>query len=267
VKRLVGFGLAATFVLLPATAMAEPASEPPGDTAPVAPDQPPLPEEEASAPAQDPEPVTAPEPVPAPEPAVAPEVSATTTPETETTTSDAPGKSDGPVARNEPGQWGMSFVFGGLAPLSIAGIQDHAVNRLLFTELGFRRVLQDGWVVPFSVGAGVFHHNPETGGKQNDVGLAATVGILRYFRPWRRIAPHGGGNLHVHYLDPTGDNNWLVTLLATGVVGIEYYVGDRVSLLLQGEAGVGVNILDEIVQVRAATQIAAGGQMGLVFYF
>jgi hypothetical protein len=146
-------------------------------------------------------------------------------------------------------------------------MDNHAINRLLFTELGFRRVFDNGWVVPFSIGAGIFHHNPDTGGSQNDVGLAFTVGVLRYFRTWRRIAPHGGGNVRLHYLDPTGSANWRINLIFSGLLGIEYFVGDRVSLLLQGEVGIGVSILDQLQQVRAATQVPAGGQMGLVFYF
>jgi hypothetical protein len=128
-------------------------------------------------------------------------------------------------------------------------------------------VINDKWVIPFGIGAGVFHHEPDSGPAQNDVGLSASVGALRSFRVWRRIAPYVGGNLHIHYLDPTGDNNWLVALGFGPVIGIEYFFRDRVSLLLQGQAMVGLNIFDGLLQVQAATQIAAGGQMGLVFYF
>jgi hypothetical protein len=170
------------------------------------------------------------------------------------------------VRRAGEGDWGMQFTFGGLAPLSIAGIRDHGVNRLLMTELGFRRVTEN-FIIPFSIGAGVFHHNPEEGNAQNDAGLAASVGILKPFRVWRRISPYAGGMLHLHYLDPTGDNNWLVNFSIGPVIGTEFYIGDRVSLLFQGQFDVGANVFDGLTQVRAATSIAAGGQTGLVFYF
>jgi len=174
---------------------------------------------------------------------------------------------DSPVDRAEDGMWAMQFTFGGLAPLSIAGINDYGVNRLLFTELGFRRVFKRV-ILPFSVGAGVFHHNPDgAGGSQNDAGLAATVGVLVPFRVWRRISPYAGGQFHLHYLDPTGDNNWLVNVALGPVLGIEFYIAHRVSLLFQGQALVGINIFDGLTQVAAATSIMAGGQTGLIFYF
>jgi hypothetical protein len=171
-----------------------------------------------------------------------------------------------PVERAKAGMWGMQFTFGGLAPLSIAGIDNHGVNRLLFTELGFRRVF-DRIIIPFSVGAGVFHHNPDNGSSQNDAGLAATFGVLVPFRVWRRISPYAGGQVHFHYLDPTGVNNWLVNFSLGPVIGIEFYIAHRVSLLLQGQAQVGINVFDGLTQVSAATSIAAGGQTGLIFYF
>lgn len=171
------------------------------------------------------------------------------------------------VRRSEPGDWGMQFTFGGLAPLSIAGVRDHGVNRLLLTELGFRRVTKN-LIIPFSLGAGVFHHNPDGDpGTQNDAGVAATFGVLKPFRVWRRIAPYVGGMLHVHYLDPTGVNNWLVNFAIGPVIGTEFFIGDRVSLLFQGQFDLGINVFDGLTQVRAATSIAAGGQTGLVFYF
>lgn len=178
-----------------------------------------------------------------------------------------------PVVRAVPGNWGMSFVFGGLAPLSIAGINDYGVNRLLFSEIGFRKVTKN-WIVPFSIGAGVFRHKVDADDdamvdeiRQYDVGLAASVGLLRSFKVWRRIAPYVGGKVHVHYLDPTGDKNWLVNFSLGPVLGIEYYVADRVSLLLQSQIGVGINVLSGTAQIEAGTSLAAGGQMGLVFYF
>ena len=171
------------------------------------------------------------------------------------------------IVRAEAGNWGMQFVFGGLAPMSIAGVNRFAVNRLLFSEIGVRRVFKRV-VLPFSVGLGVFHQNPDgSAGNQNDFGLSASMGVLVPFRVWRRIAPYVGGSFHIRYLDPTGDNNWLVGFSIGPLLGIEYYVAHRVSLLLQANATLGINIFDSLTQIGANTNISAGGQMGLVFYF
>lgn len=228
-------------------------------------------------PAPSPEPAPAPEPAPEPTPEPAPEPAPVVSARTNVDPIDMPGDDDGgkkrklspesPVETGKAGDWAMEFVFGGLGPLSIAGTDSHGVNRLLFSEIGFRRIFKRV-AIPFSIGAGVFNHNPDgNGGTQNDAGLSATIGIRVGFRPWRRIAPYWGGFFNVQYLDPTGDNNWLVRLALGPVIGIEYYIAHRVSLLLQGQAGVGVNIFDGLTQVSASTNISAGGQLGLLFYF
>ena len=226
----------------------------------------------------DAEPVAAPAPEPEPEPAVTPSAGQ----DVEVAPRRPRGGRDGDddddddddgrrgmrrsVRRAEAGDWGMQFTFGGLAPLSIAGVRDLGVNRLLVTELGFRRVTEN-WIIPFSIGAGVFHHNPDDGSSQNDAGLSASFGLLKPFRVWRRISPYAGGMFHFHYLDPTGANNWLVNVSIGPVIGTEFYVGDRVSLLFQGQFDVGINAFDGLTQVHASTSLAAGGQTGLVFYF
>ncbi len=199
----------------------------------------------------------------------APEVASAgaTPPRQNSFASAGPVEEDGsPVARAKPGQFGMQFTFGGLAPLSIAGINDLGVGRLLFSEIGFRRVTER-LIIPFSIGAGVFHHSIEGGSKQNDFGLAASVGVLKPFRVWRRISPYFGGMFHVHYVDPTGPDNWLVNVAIGPTIGTEFYIGHRVSLLFQADARVGINAFDGLTQVSAATSLAAGGQTGLVFYF
>ncbi|MBK8234938.1 MAG: hypothetical protein IPK74_05240 [Deltaproteobacteria bacterium] len=178
-------------------------------------------------------------------------------------------RGDGPrrnVRRGEPGDWGMQFTFGGLAPLSIAGIRDHGINRLLMTELGFRRVTKP-LIVQFSLGAGVFNHSPREGESENDAGISASLALLRPFRVWRRISPYAGGMLHFHYVDPDGRANWMFNFSFGPVIGTEFYIGDRVSLLFQGQADLGITAFHGLMQVRAATSISAGGQTGLIFYF
>lgn len=216
-----------------------------------------------------------PEPIPEPEPVVAVEPTSTVAVVAAVDDEVAPRvrqrrpdeDDEGPVERFEPGQWGMQFVFGGLAPMSFGGLRDFGVNRLTFTEIGFRRVLNNNWMVPFSVGAGIFAHSPSEGSSQNDVGLATSVGVQRYFRVWRRIAPFAGGRFGLHYTEPNGRANWMVGVRLGPVLGIEYFVGHRVSLSLQGNALLGVGIFSGLLQIEVATQLDAGGQTGLTFYF
>lgn len=249
------------------TTTPEPPAEPAGPATPEAPDVPETPTDPESEPVLvDPTAEPNPAPEPTPEPEIAPSAhDDEVAPLARTRQRD----DDGPVARFEPGQWGMQFTFGGLAPLTVAGLRDFGVNRLMFTELGFRRVLSDDWMIPFSIGAGVFHHNPEASGSesQNDVGLAASVGVQRYFRVWRRIAPYVGGRFRLDYSEPNGRANWRVGFGLGPALGIEYFVGDRVSLSMQGEALVGIYTFAGLLQVEVATRMTAGGQMGLTFYF
>ena len=66
------------------------------------------------------------------------------------------------MARFEPGQWGMQFTFGGLAPLTVAGLRDFGINRLTFTELGFRRVLLVNALVSSAFIAAIGLFRPDT---------------------------------------------------------------------------------------------------------
>lgn len=179
-----------------------------------------------------------------------------------------PGEAAEPVVRAGPGNWGMTFIFGGLAPLSVAGLGDQSLgDGLMFTEIGVRRVFKRV-VVPFSFGAGVSQRQ-STGATKPTVsaGLSASVAVLKGFRVWRRIAPYFGGFLHTHYVDAAGPNNWLVNISVGPILGIEYYLGDRVSLYGQGIVGVGPSLSKTSIQWVAHTAIAAGGQLGLTFYF
>ena len=243
------------------------------------PEPPDLPEEpaepeEPEAP-EEPEEPAVPEPAATPQPAPAP--ASTTTPVFQATDteaaplaarSDDDDDDDGErkVKTREDGDWAMSFVFGGLAPMSISGINDFTVNRLLFSELGFRKVLPKV-VIPFSVGAGVFSHRPSGTSSLGDVGLAASFAVLADFRRGKRVIPHAGAALHLHYVEPSGPSNYLINIALGPVIGIEYFFASRVSLLLQGKLNIGFNILDGLTQVDVATLVAAGGQMGLSFYF
>jgi hypothetical protein len=226
-------------------AAAQPASEPPASEQPVA-EQPP-------AVAEQPAPKDSPAPAPAAEPAATADVN-------------KPGTRT--VMRAVPGNWGMTFIFGGLGPLSVAGHGDQPLaDGLIFTEIGVRRVFKK-IVLPFSFGAGITHRTREgTTRPEVSAGVSGSIAVLRGFRVWRRIAPYFGGFLHAHYIDAPGPNNWLVNIGVGPILGIEYYLADRVSLYGQGEFAIGPDISKQSVQLVARAMMAAGGQLGLTFYF
>jgi hypothetical protein len=181
----------------------------------------------------------------------------------------AAGKSS-PVERPIAGDMGMSFGFGGLAPMNVNGIVGIPVNRAFVTEVGLRYMVADKWVLPFSVGMGLLNFSPDGGGDaQTDLGLSFTVGVQRYFRTWRRIAPFWGVKLHLHYADPTGPSNYVVQLAVGPSLGIEYFIADRVSLSMEYLLFLGFQFAGGAggTQVGFGTQLWMGGQMTLTFYF
>lgn len=205
------------------------------------------------APAASPTPATSPAPT---APAVAPEPAGPNPP-------DRP-----PVIRAAPGNWGMTFIFGGLGPLSLGGLGDQSLSDgLLFTEIGVRRVFKK-IVLPFSFGAGLTHRSrTATSRPEIAAGVSASIAVLRGFRVWRRIAPYYGGFLHMHYLDAPGPDNWLFNITIGPILGIEYFIADRVSLYGQGILGIGPDIQKNTIRLAAQAVMAAGGQLGLTFYF
>ena len=175
---------------------------------------------------------------------------------------------DSPVVRAAAGNWAMTFTFGGLGSLTTNGILDQKAGNLLFTEVGFRAVLSSV-TIPFSVGLGLANVTNRIGTttSNTDIGLSFTGGVLKSFRVWRRIAPYFGGLFHFSYLDPSGDNNWVIGLTLGPVLGIEYYVADRVSVLAQATFQFGVGITDPQATIGVGSAISGGGQLGIVFYF
>ncbi len=220
-----------------------------------------------------PEPVPEPTPEPTPVPEAEPTIVATSGPRSVDPERaplhrrDDDDDDDDEIEGFAKGLWAMRFIFGGLAPLNVGGLSNNNVNRLTFTEMGFRRVVGEQVAIDFSVGAGVFHHNPDEGDSQNDVGLATSYGIQRWFKVRKRIAPFVGGRLRLNYAEPDGRANWQVGVGFGPMMGIEYFVGNRLSLTMQGEAQLGFNVFRGLLQVQAATMITAGGQTGLAFYF
>jgi hypothetical protein len=179
---------------------------------------------------------------------------------------------DSPVVRATEGNWAFAFLFGGLGTMKTGGQADLTVGmNTMFTEFGVRAVL-GSVIIPFSAGLAIGANVPKMGDTTTDFGLSATVGVVKTFRVWRRIVPQFGGSFHFHYLDPstpamTPNNNWVVGLSLGPVIGVEYYIADRVSILTQGTFQFGINITDPVAQIGLGTSISGGGQLGLNFYF
>ncbi len=151
--------------------------------------------------------------------------------------------------------------------MSIGGLNDVSAGRLMFSELGVRRAFDNGWALPFSAGVGWVQYNPDEGDTEHDAGVSVSIGVRKSFRVWRRIAPYTGGDVRVTYVDPNGSDNRLVGLSFGPNLGIEYFVANRVSLLLQGDLTLALAFSEGAVQTDLATRVSGGGQMGLVFYF
>lgn len=186
---------------------------------------------------------------------------------------------DSPAARNPrspvvtpvPGDFGLTFTFGGFGSFNLHGVNDVVLNSgtvanpvqsNLLTSIGARAVLQPV-VLTFSLGLGV-RHEPD----RNDFGVDASFGVLRGFRAWRRIAPYVGGQAQFTYIDLSGTGNYIFTAAIGPVLGLEYFIADRVSLFAQGVLLLGLSVNDDSdVALVLQTVLRPGGQVGLNFYF
>lgn len=168
-----------------------------------------------------------------------------------------------PVVRADAGNLGLSFTFGGLASMT-AGSSE-AVNTLIFSQVGLRIVLNENFIFPLYVGFGMQLRDQENTDAQTDFGLRLGGGVEYHFRIWRRISPFIGGGLRIGLDEPAGDNNWGFGFALTPTMGIEYYVGDRLSLIAQYYFNLIFAITDPAFNLHVGT--ASGGALSAVFYF
>jgi opacity protein-like surface antigen len=185
-----------------------------------------------------------------------------------------------PVVRAQGGNVGFYFKFGGLATL------DHnnttrTVDALAFTQVGLKLVVSEHLMVPIYFGTGLQHSKAEDCPTPNtcdthtstDVGIEAGFGLEYHFRIWRRISPFIGAGIGVGYVNPSGANNWNVGVGFGPILGVEYYIADRLSLTAQYMLTFQVGYQKSEVmgdQVKTTTfdyRTQAGGALVVTYYF
>ncbi len=178
---------------------------------------------------------------------------------------------DKPVVRAEPGNWGTTFSFGGLATLATAGDARTAGTIMggstVGVNVGMKYVSSETFHIPFYFGTTI------TGTKVTGTDLSATwglgfgVGLQKYFRLWRRIAPFIDAYANINVSDPTGSNNMTFTLGLSPGLGVEYYIGDKISLTARYMFNIGLNIGGDAIANTYLFATAAGGAATLTFYY
>lgn len=171
-----------------------------------------------------------------------------------------------PVVRAQPGDYGLIFRFGGLGTLTANGARlfagDDYNDGLVVHQVGIKKVFTENLMVPFHFGVG-FRDDDLDQPKEHIAVIVANVGLEYHFRNWRRISPYFGAALGLS-LDASGESDVQPSLSLGPILGIEYYVFDRVSLQAQFSAVVAIGLGEEI-QLLVSTQ--AGGSLNLTFYF
>ncbi|MCB9558044.1 MAG: hypothetical protein H6707_18160 [Deltaproteobacteria bacterium] len=146
----------------------------------------------------------------------------------------APGGRHGRVCgkctpeRVEPGLWGMTMRFGGLATMTATGSHiDGATGGrgLVIADVGLKYVLSETLQIPFWVGTGM-----RTADGNTDWGLRFGGGMEYHFRVRKRISPFIAAGLALGIDDPTGPANWTVAIGLAAQMGIEYFIANRLSL-------------------------------------
>jgi hypothetical protein len=249
---------------------------------------------------------TAPPPPPPPPPRVQP----TPQPRVMVTQKAKKPKPKKVVVRAKKGNMGMFFRFGGLGTMSANGnirFADSSNTQLgvqFMHEIGWKFVFSESLHLPISFGLGVWIYDPSDincqGAPNNDACAAQTTwamnfgtGLEYHFRIWRRISPFIGGLINFGFRDPYNTTatdpppptNLIFTLTFGPTLGVEYYIGDRVSLAAQYFFLIGIQMQNDVRTITsikttsefnqppqppaAATSIAysQGGALVLTFYF
>ena len=229
-------------------------------------DQPPI-----TPPPEDPPPITAPaqgqdtEPPPAPAPRPRPY-------RRPARAAANPGGANpiaGPVVRAEGGNIGMYFLFGGLAGLTHSNVERN-IGALLFNRVGVKFAFSEKWMLPIWFGTGLRVDSVDAPGVDatTDWGIDLGVGFEYHFRIWRRISPFFGAGLGFDIQDQTGSDNIRFGMGLGPTLGVEYYIGDRLSL-----SALYMFVIQLVYQDSAAATTTfgfstlAGGAVTITYYF
>ncbi len=136
-----------------------------------------------------------------------------------------------PVVIAEGGNMGMAFRFGGLANLSTDGNVRLLANSFPLTQVGLKYVASRTLHFPFFFGAGARKVDDGPGDDEDIWGLDFGFGIEMHFSIWRRISPYVGGVVSFGFVNSDGGLTGGVGL--GPVLGVEYFIADRVSLSAQ----------------------------------
>lgn len=176
----------------------------------------------------------------------------------------AAATADDGVIIAEGGDLGLSFRFGGLASLSLDG-DTRVVSNFPITQVGLKIVSSREVHIPISFGF-AFRDVADGGGRDDAVvGFDLNAGIEYYFRIWRRIAPYFGATVGLGYTDI--ENDALIGFGIGPVIGVQYYIADRVSLGAEYAFSFQIATLTDEAEKLINLSTSAGGQAYLTVYF
>ncbi len=176
------------------------------------------------------------------------------------------------VVRAAADNWGMFFRFGGLATLT-HGANSRTTGAAVLHHVGLKKVISENWMIPFYAGTALHLRSPDGADATVDFGMELGGGLEYHFRIWRRISPFVGANIGLFFLKPDGDDNWDFSIGLGPNLGVEYYIGDRVSVSALYAFSLNIEIQSRNTPTGAATQTSfgfrtmAGGALNLTYYF
>ncbi len=179
----------------------------------------------------------------------------------------APSNPEKPVERVESGLWGFAWRFGGLATMAATGNAQTA-GQVTISQIAVKYVPSESLRVYFAVGTGIQVRAPDGGDANADWGMNLGGGFEYHFRIWRRISPFLGAGLFIGMNDPAGGDNWNFGLQLGPQIGVEYFIGDRVSVQALYNLALMFNFAGNPAQQFAFTfATGSGGLLGLTTYF
>lgn len=187
------------------------------------------------------------------------------TPATGPTTTAA---ADDPVVRAAEGNWALAFQFAGLGTMFHNSTGALAPSGFLINQVAIKSVIDEDLMVLAYLGAGMqLLAGPA---RSTDWGLTFGGGATYHFRIWRRISPFVGGTGGFAFSDPNGNNNFVFAFNLQPVLGVEYYIADRLSLSASYMLALLLAVSEvpgSSAQFLFAVTTAAGGALTVAYYF